>query len=199
MATRAVVRHGQKDDCEGHDTERQVDEESPPPRPFVRQVAADDPLRPFADRLRAPALADQPLRGYLTGSIDLALRLPSGRFLVVDHKTNWLGAPDAPLTIGGYRPDALATAMNSGTYPLQALKIDRSFVAELTPDGDGNSGAVVRAIQALAGSLGMQVIAEGIETEAQHHALAAIGCEFGQGFLFGRPEPADHWIGVEMN
>ena len=85
------------------------------------------------------------------------------------------------------------------TYPLQALKIDRSFVAELTPEGDGNSGAVVRAIQALAGSLGMQVIAEGIETEAQHRALAAIGCEFGQGFLFGRPEPADHWIGVEMN
>lgn len=84
-------------------------------------LPADDPLRPFADRLRAPALADQPLRGYLTGSIDLALRLPSGRFLVVDHKTNWLGAPDAPLTIGGYRPDALATAMNSGTYPLQAL------------------------------------------------------------------------------
>jgi EAL domain-containing protein (putative c-di-GMP-specific phosphodiesterase class I) len=85
------------------------------------------------------------------------------------------------------------------TYPLQALKIDRSFVAELTPEGDGNSGAVVRAIQALAGSLGMQVIAEGIETEAQHQALTAIGCEFGQGFLFGRPEPADHWIGVEMN
>lgn len=81
----------------------------------------DDPVRPFASRLRAPALAEQPLRGYLTGSIDLALRLPSGRFLVVDHKTNWLGPTDVPLTIAGYRPDALATAMNSGTYPLQAL------------------------------------------------------------------------------
>ncbi len=75
----------------------------------------------------------------------------------------------------------------------------RPFVAELKPNDDGSSSAVVRAIQALAGSLGMQVIAEGIETEAQHEALKALGCEFGQGFLFGRPEPADHWIGVGIN
>ncbi len=81
----------------------------------------DDPIRPFAERLRSPALADQSLRGYLIGSIDLALRLPSGRFLVVDHKTNWLGPNDTDLTIAGYRPDALAEAMNSGTYPLQSL------------------------------------------------------------------------------
>jgi len=86
-----------------------------------RHLAADDPIRPFAVRLRSPGLADQSLRGYLTGSIDLALRLPSGRFLVVDHKTNWLGPADEPLTIAAYRPDALAAAMNSGTYPLQAL------------------------------------------------------------------------------
>ncbi|WP_313410375.1 3'-5' exonuclease, partial [Aeromicrobium sp.] len=86
-----------------------------------RHLAPDDPIRPFADRLRSPGLADQSLRGYLTGSIDLALRLPSGRFLVIDHKTNWLGPTDVPLTIAGYRPDALADAMNSGTYPLQAL------------------------------------------------------------------------------
>lgn len=86
-----------------------------------RHLAADDPIRPFAARLRSPGLADQSLRGYLTGSIDLALRLPSGRFLVVDHKTNWLGPVDEPLTLAGYRPDALAAAMNSGTYPLQSL------------------------------------------------------------------------------
>ncbi|MCD9153193.1 UvrD-helicase domain-containing protein [Aeromicrobium duanguangcaii] len=84
-------------------------------------LTSDDPLRPFAARLRSPALADQPLRGYLTGSIDLVLRLPTGGFLVVDHKTNWLGPTDVPLTIAGYRPDALAEAMNAGTYPLQAL------------------------------------------------------------------------------
>lgn len=80
-----------------------------------------DPLRPFAERLRAPLLGAQPLRGYLNGSLDLGLRLPDDRFLVVDYKTNWLGRFDAPLTLAGYDPDALTDAMLSGTYPLQAL------------------------------------------------------------------------------
>ncbi len=84
-------------------------------------LPADDPIRPFAERLRSPALAAQPLRGYLSGSIDLVLRLADGRCLVVDHKTNWLGPYDTVLTVGRYHPDALADAMNSGTYPLQAL------------------------------------------------------------------------------
>ena len=82
-------------------------------------------------------------------------------------------------------------------FPLQALKIDRSFVAELTA-GDTSSGsnAVVRAILALAGSLGMQVIAEGIESEMQRDLLQRLGCEFGQGFLFGQPQPASRWLGA---
>jgi diguanylate cyclase (GGDEF)-like protein len=79
-------------------------------------------------------------------------------------------------------------------YPLQALKIDRSFIADLLPDQTGGSAAVVRAILALAGSLDMQVIAEGIETEAQHDALIKMGCEYGQGFLYSRPQPAHVWI-----
>ena len=79
-------------------------------------------------------------------------------------------------------------------YPLQALKIDRSFIADLIPNQTGGSSAVVRAIQAMAGTLGMQVIAEGIETEPQRQALIDLGCEFGQGFLFARPAPAHTWI-----
>jgi EAL domain-containing protein (putative c-di-GMP-specific phosphodiesterase class I) len=83
-------------------------------------------------------------------------------------------------------------------FPLQALKIDRSFVAELTTGGGSSSGssAVVRAILALAGSLGMQVIAEGIETEQQRDLLQRLGCEFGQGFLLGKPQPASRWLGA---
>jgi exodeoxyribonuclease V beta subunit len=84
-------------------------------------LAADDPMRAFAARLRSPALAGQPLRGYLSGSIDLALRLPDGRVVVADYKTNWLGDFDAPLTVDGYDPAGLTAAMLSGTYPLQAL------------------------------------------------------------------------------
>ena len=82
-------------------------------------------------------------------------------------------------------------------FPLQALKIDRSFVAELTAsDTSSGSNAVVRAILALAGSLGMQVIAEGIENEMQRDLLLRLGCEFGQGFLFGQPQPASRWLGA---
>ncbi|MDE2256712.1 MAG: EAL domain-containing protein, partial [Xanthomonadaceae bacterium] len=78
-------------------------------------------------------------------------------------------------------------------YPVQALKIDRSFVAEMGSEKSGSS-VIVRAILALAGALGMQVIAEGIETEAQHRTLTQLGCEFGQGFLYARPQPAHVWI-----
>jgi diguanylate cyclase (GGDEF)-like protein len=72
-------------------------------------------------------------------------------------------------------------------FPLHALKIDRSFVTDLAHDRDGGSTAVVRAILALANSLGMEVIAEGIERHAQRELLLDLGCQFGQGFLFGEP------------
>ncbi|WP_232323429.1 UvrD-helicase domain-containing protein [Catenuloplanes japonicus] len=84
-----------------------------------------EPLRGYAARLRVPELADQPLRGYLTGSIDAVLRVDGPRYLVVDYKTNWLGdlgpAGPEPLTAGHYRPSALAAAMAAAHYPLQAL------------------------------------------------------------------------------
>jgi diguanylate cyclase (GGDEF)-like protein len=78
-------------------------------------------------------------------------------------------------------------------FPLHALKIDRSFVADLRPDLGGSSAAVVRAIRALAGSLGMEVIAEGIETPMQREALMLLECGIGQGFLFAEPR-ATHEI-----
>jgi EAL domain-containing protein (putative c-di-GMP-specific phosphodiesterase class I) len=85
-------------------------------------------------------------------------------------------------------------------YPIETLKIDRSFVIELpAEDTDAHSTAVVRAIQALADSLRMQVIAEGIETEAQMRALRRIGCRFGQGFLFAQPQPASKWLGAPLS
>ncbi|GAB3746662.1 bifunctional diguanylate cyclase/phosphodiesterase [Lysobacter olei] len=73
------------------------------------------------------------------------------------------------------------------TFPLRVLKIDRSFVADLGQPGKENIASVIAAVLALAGALGMDVIAEGIETEAQRQALLALGCEFGQGYLLGRP------------
>jgi len=79
-------------------------------------------------------------------------------------------------------------------FPLHALKIDRSFVSALRPGDSGGSSAVVRAVLALANTLGMEVIAEGIETEAQRDCLLEIGCVQGQGFLFSRARPAQEWV-----
>ena len=75
-------------------------------------------------------------------------------------------------------------------FPIHALKIDQSFVAGLGDDLHPESLALVRAILALAGTLGIATIGEGVETEAQAAILRQLGCTMGQGFLFGRPMPA---------
>jgi exodeoxyribonuclease V beta subunit len=89
-----------------------------------RHLPADDPLASYADRLGSPVLGAQSLRGYLTGSIDVVLRIPDGeehRYVVVDYKTNRLGEPGRPLTAADYGPQQLAEAMLHSDYPLQAL------------------------------------------------------------------------------
>jgi diguanylate cyclase (GGDEF)-like protein len=75
-------------------------------------------------------------------------------------------------------------------FPLHGLKIDRSFVAELRSGESGGSTAIVRAIRLLADSLGLEVIAEGIETEEQRYQLRLLGLSLGQGYLFSRPASA---------
>src|SRR3546814_17960371 len=66
-------------------------------------------------------------------------------------------------------------------FPIQSLKIDRSFVAGLDGDTQAESLALVRAILALASTLALDTIGEGIETEAQRDILRAHGCQFGTG------------------
>lgn len=73
--------------------------------------------------------------------------------------------------------------------PVDALKIDRSFIMDLFGETGNDSGAIVSAIIKLGHSLGMTVVAEGIETRRQADFLKANGCTVGQGFLFGRPAP----------
>jgi diguanylate cyclase (GGDEF)-like protein/PAS domain S-box-containing protein len=71
-------------------------------------------------------------------------------------------------------------------FPVQALKIDRGFINP-GADEDGSNQAIVRSTIALAHSLSLEVVAEGIETSAQLDNLRALGCECGQGYLFARP------------
>ena len=74
------------------------------------------------------------------------------------------------------------------SFPISKIKIDRSFVAKLP--NDKNALAVVTAIIGLAKSLNLKVVAEGIETVEQFACLAKLGCQYGQGYLFGKPLPA---------
>lgn len=74
-------------------------------------------------------------------------------------------------------------------FPIDTLKVDRSFVS--TMEEGSENGEMVRTVISLAKTLGMDVVAEGIETVHQLHQLRVLKCEYGQGYLFSRPIPID--------
>jgi diguanylate cyclase (GGDEF)-like protein len=83
----------------------------------------------------------------------------------------------------------LGSLANLKLLPFDALKIDRSLIGDLSHDPD--QAPVIGAIVELAHALGLSVLAEGVETEAQADHLRRLGCDGAQGFLFGRPVPED--------
>lgn len=112
-------------------------------------------------------------------------------------------AADAPATVRilnrlkgigvGLKIDDFGTGYSSLSYlcrlPFDTLKIDQSFVQELGRSGEASE--IVKSVITLAGGLGLTVVAEGIETQAQADQLRALGCNYGQGFYFFRPmQPA---------
>ncbi|EKD41063.1 MAG: hypothetical protein ACD_74C00067G0001, partial [uncultured bacterium] len=74
-------------------------------------------------------------------------------------------------------------------FPFDTLKVDRSFVIEM--EKDAKNLEIIRSIVALAHNLGKKVIVEGIETPGQLALARDLGCEFGQGYLFAKPLPAE--------
>ena len=89
--------------------------------------------------------------------------------------------------------DDFGTGYSSLSYlkhlPIETVKLDRSFVNGATTDP--KDAALVMAIVTLARNLNLRVIAEGIETDEQHEFLRLLRCDEGQGYLLGRPAPAE--------
>ena len=147
--------------------------------------------RQFAEPAFLPAIADIVKR---TGINPAQLELEITEGVLMDHRSAPLRWIEQCKRLGiRVAIDDFGTGFSSLSYlasfDIDTLKIDRSFVAAM--ENDPRSLKIVRAISQLAHSLGLDVIAEGIENSAQHQLLAGMGVESGQGFLFSRAQPFD--------
>lgn len=138
-------------------------------------------------------MADLVARGRFDPS-RLQLELTEG--LVIRNLEEVIGRMRAVRSLGvGLSMDDFGTGQSSlgnlRRLPIQSLKIDRSFVEALP--GTPGDVAIARSIVMMAEALGLDVVAEGVETKAQHEALQALGCGTFQGYLFGHPVPLDEF------
>lgn len=91
--------------------------------------------------------------------------------------------------------DDFGTGYSSLTWlqrlPVDTVKLDRSFIADLLSSDDGHTHDILRGVTSLAHALGKSVVAEGVETVEQHARVLMLGCDRAQGFLYGRPAPGN--------
>lgn len=146
-----------------------------------------------ARQFRHPGFVDE-LRHLLarTGAPAGCLKLELTESMLLDDIESIIGRMDELKGIGiRFSLDDFGTGYSSLAYlkrlPLNQLKIDQSFVRDLL--SDPSDAAIAETIVALGNSLGLEVIAEGVETDAQRRFLADLGCRNYQGYLFSRPLP----------
>jgi EAL domain-containing protein (putative c-di-GMP-specific phosphodiesterase class I) len=149
------------------------------------------------------------LEGAATGACpmlsEVLERLPARQLVLEIVEDSVLARPErARAMIGTLRARGVRIALDDfgvglssldrlRRLPADMLKLDGAFVADL--GGLGRAETILRHLTAMARELGLEVIAEGVETQAQADALARIGIRYGQGFHFGRPAPAATWAG----
>ncbi len=150
----------------------------------AKQFAQPDLLRHLARALDETGLAPSRLKVEITET--LVMQNPESMV----HKLRGLREMGTKVSI-----DDFGTGYSSLAYlqrfPINTLKVDRSFVSDM--DAFENL-VIVRTIVSLAHNLGLDVVAEGIETERQRDFLADLTCECGQGYLFSRPLPQDRTL-----
>jgi len=127
-----------------------------------------------------------------TGAKPTLLKLELTESMLVSDVEDVIAKMTALNALGvRFELDDFGTGFSSLSYlqrlPLERLKIDQSFVRDIL--SNPNSAAIARTIVALGHGLGMQVIAEGVETAGQRELLAGKDCDAFQGYLFGRPVP----------
>ncbi|HEX5803634.1 MAG TPA: EAL domain-containing protein [Azospira sp.] len=155
------------------------------------RVAVNLSARQFRDS-RLPAMVRDCLRD--SGLPAHLLKLEITESAVMHNAEEAAGILAELKSLGlGISVDDFGTGYSSLAYlrrfPIDQLKIDRSFVHDMSEHPD--SAAIVQGIIGLARSLRLQTVAEGVETEAQRDFLRAAGCDLMQGFLFSRPLPPD--------
>ncbi len=148
-------------------------------------------------QFRQPDFVEQVSRQIAKYEIDpTKLKLELTESVVLAHIDDVIERMHQLKALGlAFSLDDFGTGFSSLSYlkrlPLDQIKIDQSFVRDILLDQ--NDAAIVRAILAITQSLGLNVIAEGVEEDAQRTFLRDHGCENFQGYLFGRPMPLEEW------
>jgi len=163
-------------------------------------AAPDAPLLSMSVNLSPRQLAEPALPNEVARVLHESGIQPSALWLEITESTLMRDAESALSALGALRAlglhlavDDFGSGYSSLAYlqrlPVEALKIDRSFTAGVGVRKD--STAIVHAVVSLARALQLSTVAEGIETRDQFQQLRAMGCELGQGFLFGPARPAE--------